>query len=286
MTHRKDRILSVVVHGESLYGLDSDRIESEGVIMRCGLTPTDFMHIKGDYCEYDREASVLAARYMLQAMGRPDTEKEALKLADEVYDLVEGKMYASLMKICLERKYEKYFADGIGPQVEFLIKQAWKERNSGGDASRLLHHAFGSDYTLIGIGAPTHLFIPEVAKALGAGCLVPEHSEVANAIGALKADLNATVEVHITERFSNDLGTFEYIVHAPGGSVKVDTRKEAVELAKKEAEAQAVKEARARGAKSGIKVRSWEYQKEMRARTGERVRFALSVFAEAEVTNE
>ena len=272
--------------GIDIYGLDSDRIESEGVIMRCGLTPTDFMHIKGDYCEYDREASVLAARYMLQAMGRPDTEEGALKLADEVYDLVEGKMYASLMKICLERKYEKYFADGIGPQVEFLIKQAWKERNSGGDASRLLHHAFGSDYTLIGIGAPTHLFIPEVAKALGTECLVPEHSEVANAIGALKADLNATVEVHITERFSNDLGTFEYIVHAPDGSVKVDTRKEAVELAKKEAEAQAIKEARARGAESGIKVRSWEYQKEMRARTGERVRFALSVFAEAEVTNE
>ena len=272
--------------GIDIYGLDPDRVESEGIIMRCGLTPTDFMHIKGDYLEYDREASLLAARYMLKAMGRPDTEEEALALADEVYDLVEGKMYESLMKICLQRKYEKELKEGTDSQVDFLIKRAWAERNtrsSEGGAPSLLAHAFSTDYTLIGIGAPTHLFIPEVARAMGTKCIVPEHSEVANAIGALKADLNATVEVHITERFSNDLGTFFYIVHAPGGSIRFDTREEAIQEGKKAAEAEAVKEARARGAEGEIKVRSWERQKEMRARTGERFRFALSVFAEAEV---
>ncbi|MCF0121042.1 MAG: hypothetical protein HUJ65_05335, partial [Oscillospiraceae bacterium] len=42
--------------GLDLYHFTSERLESEGIVMRCGLTPTDFMHIKGDYNEYDREA--------------------------------------------------------------------------------------------------------------------------------------------------------------------------------------------------------------------------------------
>ncbi len=271
--------------GIDIYSLDSERLETEGVLMRIGLTPTDFMHIKGDYLEYDRDASILAARYMLKCMGRPDTESEALLLSDEVYELVEAKMYENIVSICLERSYEREFKEGIGEQTMFLIKKAWELRDTGTKAG-LLAHAFSTEYTLIGIGAPTHLFLPAVAKALSAPYLLPENAEVANAIGALKAEVAATVEIHITERFSNDLGRFIYIVHAPGGSVRLETREEAVDLAKKEGEAAALKEAKARGATGNIRVRSWEFQKETSARTGERVRFGLSVFAEAKVVFE
>ena len=264
------------------YSLDSERLETEGVIMRIGLTPTDFMHIKGDYVEYDREASMLAARYMLRCMGRPAKESEALLLADEVYELVEAKMYENIVSISLERSYESQFKEGISDQAMFLIKKAWELRNTGTKAG-LLSHAFSTEYTLIGIGAPTHLFLPEVAKALGAPYLLPKNAEVANAIGALKAELSATVEIHITERFSNDLGRFFYIVHSPYGSIRLETRPEAIEAAKKEGEKAALEEAKRRGATGNIRVRSWEYQKEISARTGERVRFGLSVFAEAAV---
>ena len=106
---------------------------------------------------------------------------------------------------------------------------------------------------------------------------------MANAIGALKAELSATVEIHITERFSNDLGRFFYIVHSPYGSIRLETRQEAIEAAKKEGEKAVLEEAKRRGATGNIRVRSWEYQKEISARTGERVRFGLSVFAEAAV---
>ena len=271
--------------GIDVYSLDSERLETEGVLLRIGLTPTDFMHIKGDYLEYDREVSVLAARYMLRSMGRPDTGSEIMLLADEVYELVEAKMYENIVSICLERSCEKEFKEGVSDQTGFLIRRAWELRNKG-DKAVLLSHSFGTEYTLIGIGAPTHLFLPEVAKALGAPYLLPENAEVANAIGALKADLSARIEVHITERFSNDLGRFIYIVHAPGGSVRLETREEAIELARKKGEAAALAEAKARGAKGNVSVRSWEFQKETEARTGERVRFGLSVFAEAKVIFE
>ena len=36
--------------------------------MRCGLTPTDIMHIKGDFSVYDTEASRLAAQFVLKCL--------------------------------------------------------------------------------------------------------------------------------------------------------------------------------------------------------------------------
>ncbi|MEG0586249.1 MAG: hydantoinase/oxoprolinase family protein, partial [Christensenellaceae bacterium] len=35
--------------GKSLYGFDTARLEKEGVLLKSGLTPTDIMHIKGDF---------------------------------------------------------------------------------------------------------------------------------------------------------------------------------------------------------------------------------------------
>lgn len=52
-----------------LYRLKSERLEDEGIVMRCGLTPTDIMHIRGDFCRHDRAASVLGARYLLKALA-------------------------------------------------------------------------------------------------------------------------------------------------------------------------------------------------------------------------
>ena len=55
-----------------------DRIESEGIILRSGLTPTDFMHIKGDFSVYDTEAAVLAARFLMRSLGFDDTDEREI----------------------------------------------------------------------------------------------------------------------------------------------------------------------------------------------------------------
>jgi hypothetical protein len=53
--------------------------------MRIGLTPTDFMHIKGDYTAYDREASERAAGVLLRSWGGTARRRQIAALADEVY---------------------------------------------------------------------------------------------------------------------------------------------------------------------------------------------------------
>jgi len=229
--------------GIDLYYVDSERLESEGVIMRCGLTPTDFMHIKGDYTEYDGEASALAAQYFLLSMNRGD--KDIHTLADEVYDLVGERLYENLIRVMLMRQYPAAFKNGVDAQSELLIRQAWKQRHT--DDGRMLCHMFGTSATLVGIGAPTHIFLPAVAKALDAPCILPEHAEVANAIGALMAKIDVVACVEISQRFSLSSGLY-YIAHMPSGSRSFSNLEAAIDAAKPAAEEAAIKEARARGA--------------------------------------
>ena len=237
-----------------LYHLNSERLESEGIVIRCGLTPTDFMHIKGDYSEYDVEASVLAAKYLLLCLGRGDAPEDLQTLADEVYAMVEGFLHENLLRILLTRQYPARFANGPDEQTTALVKDAWSNRDVRG--ADYLNHKFSTDLSLIGVGAPTHVFLPAVARALGAQYVLPEHAEVANALGALKADIHVVSRVEVSQRLSTARGLF-YIVHAPDRSLDFTSMDKAIETAEAAAEAAAVKEARARGALGRLAVNTY-----------------------------
>ena len=239
------------VSGVSVYHLNSERLEAEGVIMRCGLTPTDFMHIKGEYCEYDSEASKLAARIALFYLGREDTPEALNVLADEAYSMIEEHLYVNLLRITLAQQYPVKFTKGLDEQTEFLLRQGWTTRDRDDDA--LFNHRPKTGAVLVGIGAPTHVFLPAVAKALGTSYILPENAEVANALGALKADIHAVARVEITKRLSSS-GEMLYIVLSPSGSSRFDNLDEAAETAMAAAEAAAVKEARTRGALGELAV--------------------------------
>jgi len=267
--------------GIDLYHFDSERLESEGIVMRCGLTPTDFMHIKGDYVGYDKTASILAARYLLCALGKKETPEELDALADEVYDLVEGKMFENLLRVMLMRQHPAVFKNGIDAQTEFLIRQAWSNRHS--EKGAILNHVFGTRAALVGIGAPTHVFLPAVAKALGAPCILPEHAEVANALGALMAEINVAARVDITQWRVSSTGDLYYIAHMATGSQRFDSLDEAIAAAKPSAEAATIKEARARGATGPLTVDTRIEWKDTMSGEGAGIKLGYAVVSEITV---
>ena len=226
---------------------DTERLEAEGVVIRCGLTPTDFMHIKGDYTEYDREASLLAAQYLLRINGLPFAPGDAAALAEEAYGAVGRKMYTNLVRILLCREHGKAFDAGLDAQTERLAARAWETRRREG--FRLLDTPFRTDMVLLGMGAPAHVFLPEVAAALGTRCVLPDHAEVGNAVGAVMAELIARASVNVTQW---DEGGVTYLVHTPEGSVKFRNVGDATALAKKIAAELAVREAHLRGAEGEL----------------------------------
>ncbi|MFI3207008.1 MAG: hydantoinase/oxoprolinase family protein [Clostridia bacterium] len=228
-----------------LYKLSRNtKLEDEGIIMRAGLTPTDIMHIKGDFDMHDKEASLLALRYFQKVMsGFEDTQEDTTKLCDIIYDLVSQKLYENIIRIMLLNKNPKLFKNGFDNQILSLITQTWKENT----AKEYFALNFNTKAKLIGIGAPTHIFLPKVAKVIGTDYIIPEHAEVANAFGAIVADISAEVKIDIAP-IHDAVGIIGYNVYSQKGTETFITVEEAEEHAKNIAKELAIKKARERGA--------------------------------------
>ena len=108
---------------------------------------------------------------------------------------------------------------------------------------------------LVGIGAPIHIFLPDVAKALGTRCVIPENAGVANALGAVLGNINATCEIVIKPQYSLE-GIQGYVVFGKSGNSYVLDKEEAIRIGVNEAEAEAESEARRRGASGDITLTS------------------------------
>ena len=90
----------------------------------------------------------------------------------------------------LEYSSEYYRNHGVGSGVQELLRLQWDARDSGGNP--LLHCLFHSPAKIIGIGGPTHLFLPEAAMALRAECVIPDSAATANAVGAVTGKISVT----------------------------------------------------------------------------------------------
>ena len=307
--------------GIDLYSFKSERLEAEGVIMRAGLTPTDFMHLKGDYCDYDSEAAELAARYLLCALRREDTTQEVQQLASEVYDLVKRQLYENLLKLILGQKFPERFGDGISAQMELLIRHSWERRvknpaevsaktqvtsqgwrdgeqrdgewrakepqaarqHTSPDArDSIFDFNFSTNMTLVGIGAPTHIFLPDVAAALNTKYIMPEHASVANALGALMANIAAVARVQVAPSILSS-GDTHYIAHAPNGSMRYEREGDALAHAKKAAETEALKLAQYRGARGKLTVQTHIEKQTVASVEGGEVNLGKTVVATVEV---
>ncbi|MBC5648987.1 hydantoinase/oxoprolinase family protein [Christensenella tenuis] len=232
--------------GLDVYTLNTERLEREGIVMRCGLTPTDIMHIKGDFSEYDAQASRLAAQFVIKSLyAHADDTCSMEEFCEMVYDLVKKKLYQNIVRILLQDKFSQIKKDGLSGQLEMLISESW-EINKRAHDTGYTDFDFSTNATLVGIGAPTHIFLPDVAKALGTKCVIPENAGVANAIGAIVGSVSATATIEVRPNHTPG-GIEDYTVLGTEKNTTVDELEEAVQIASEEAAAAAKAEARRRG---------------------------------------
>ena len=237
------------VIGTDVYNLKMDRLEKEGVVVRSGLTPTDIMHIKGDFNRYHTGAAKLGAEFVASCV---DVAPEILP--DLVYDKVKKTLYNKIVKMLLEDQYPDFRKNGLGAGMETLITESWEiARNEGNPG--FLHFSFRTPAALVGIGAPIHIFLPDVAKALGTRCVIPENAGVANALGAVVGNIAVTCEIEVKPEYSL-AGIGGYLVYGKSQNSHADYQDEAVAIALNEAETAAREEAIRRGASGDISVTS------------------------------
>jgi hypothetical protein len=79
---------------------------------------------------------------------------------------------------------------------------------------------------VVAVGGPAPVFYPEVGRRLGCEVVLPEHGDVANAVGAAVAMIRAKAVVEVS---SNGMG--EYRVHAGGAPLAASGAAAALQLA-------------------------------------------------------
>ena len=220
------------------------RLIREGVILRCGVTPTDVMHVKGDFTKYDAEASLYGIRIMARCMHLSVEE-----LCDKIYDSVKRKLYSNIVRILIEDSNPKLHETGIGRQLEMLIDQTY-DRLTAGESSDFLRLMITTPATLVGVGAPTHVFLHDVGRLLDSKVVLSDYSKVANALGAIVGNISAKVTMEI----QLDQNTGIYTVYGGGERHREDNLEQAKQLARSLAEQKARAEAISRGAAADVDV--------------------------------
>ena len=160
------------------------RLEEVGLILRIGLTPTDVLHADRSYVEYDARASDVAVAIQAKAMN-----VSTQQFCREVRHAVIHKISLELMKKLMYEETGKTTNDEVAGDM-------W---------DKMISHKPGIDFScriklhkkIIGIGAPVAAYLPSVAENFETHLLLPEHSEVGNAVGAITGSIMETAEVLI-----------------------------------------------------------------------------------------
>jgi len=149
--------------------------------------------------------------------GNAGCEELLLAVADEVYRCVEKKMYRRIAEILLAQQHpghrQELEQDGVKKMIDWSFDEAWSSEMGvkASDDGRLqdgtgeqddetwdwVHFGITTRLPLIGAGAPTHIFLPTVAKLLGTRAVLQPYAGVANALGAIAGKVSARVSVHV-----------------------------------------------------------------------------------------
>ncbi len=228
--------------GSSIYTFEVSRLEKEGIVIRSGLTPTDIMHIKGDFAKYDATPSKYAAKFVANS-----TDQTVKTLCDSIYITIKKKLYYNIVRILMCHSNQNLNASGIDALSKTFIEESYFSKNE------FVSFNIQTKAQLIGIGAPIHIFLKDVAKALGAKCLVPAHASVANALGAVVGNVFAEEKIEIKPVYNaGGIDGFEVVC---GNRNKIFKELDgAITHAKKEGEKKARNGAISRGAHGDISV--------------------------------
>lgn len=153
------------------------RLEGSGLVQRSGLTPTDLLHITGRFTKWRPDPARQVATLMARASGMAP---EAF--VDHLLELFEKTLAKELLK-------KQFLKKGLaGQEMESGLAGHLVERmlSGGGDGYRI---SATLEHPVIGIGAPTHFFLPNAGKRLNAEVIIPEDADVANALGAISSHI-------------------------------------------------------------------------------------------------
>ena len=209
--------------GTDAYHLNTDNLEQQGIIMRCAFTPTDAILLKGDrsasgcgaYDHVMNDKNAARASQLALTFISASTGLDPEYILDDIYRQVKEKLYCQLVSMLWRDSRDKGDLSSPPAQLEDLAKEAFSQAFST-ESIRFYKPSFSTDAVLLGTGAPTHIFLPDVAKALRTTWRTSQYSGISNAIGAVLGNVCVYDTVSIRTDYINpkaDAGSGIFIVY-------------------------------------------------------------------------
>lgn len=208
--------------------LRTTALENLGYVQRAALTPTDLLHVTGEFRAWDVAAAKQALNVFATLYGA--TPEEIITRVREII----------IRRLCGEvlRHVTGHPPETVAGAGATLLDLALQPAPAGPLQVLLTYTG-----AIIALGAPVHPFFPEVARRLNARLIIPPHAEVANAIGAIAG------EVVVRERAVVRPGELSaYVVHSRAGKREFDELAQALQAAREDVRRLAVERANSSGA--------------------------------------
>lgn len=181
-----------------------DSLIRKRLVQAIGFTPTDALHVLGEYTEWDAEASQIGAERLARLMRMTPGE------------------FCTAVKKKVARNMALHLLSYILPGVPHSSVEKILDGNYPAK--------FKLDIPVVLLGGPVRAYREELKEIIDAEILVPEYAEVGNAVGALVGKGIKRVEILIrpASLMSPDK---DFLVFAPDSRLKFDTYSEALDTA-------------------------------------------------------
>lgn len=223
-----------------------ERLVERGLVVISGFTPTDAAHALGYIQEWSLEGANLGAELMARQAGKC-TSVSIMQIRDLCQKVVHQMTVQAGKAIVSTALAEGYHMNMNGKNSLgcLLVDQALAGQD---DLDTLMEVSLTLRRPLVAIGAPVRTYFPAVAEKMHTQLIIPDHAEVANAVGAVAGSVMQTLRA-----FIKPLAPERFRVHLPVGIQDFDNFEEAIAYATEEARSLADEHARYAGA-SAVQV--------------------------------
>lgn len=160
------------------------KLEQRGIVLRIAFTPTDASHILGIQSTWDDRAARLGAqllmRYSEDNLGQryQSVQQFATAVCAQVSEL-------TALALVDTAASSGHGARPLSQSQIDLIRMGFRQSLPENSDKALVSVHSQLHVPVVALGAPASSYYPESAQLLGTKLILPEHAEVANALGAV-----------------------------------------------------------------------------------------------------
>ena len=215
-----------------------ERLVARGLVMVAGVTPSDASHVLGGLDSWDGTASHKALKLLAKRRNGAGERiaVDGAALAQAIVDQLTSQTVECLLEAAFDE--DGGFEEAAETLARHPLTVAGMNRHRG-----VVEVTVRLGVPVIGLGASAPSYYGAVGDRLGCEMILPEHADVANAIGAVVGQVSQRASGLVTSP-----GEGRFTIHLPEGLLTYNDRDEALAAIETSLVAEASARARFAGA--------------------------------------